>query len=113
MGAPGTGRDASIVTASLPPATQRHTHASGLHAVASALDLLHRDAIRAEGAESSQVRLSVLNVIAACNDPALIEGTVEAVMTVAERHPARAIVIHGDRNLPDMIESDISLRRSP
>lgn len=101
------------MTASIPPATQRHTHASGLHAVASALDELHRDAVRAAGAESTQVRLSVLNIVAACNDPTLVEQAVQAVMTVAERHPARAIVIRADHTLPPMIESDISLRRSP
>lgn len=112
-GAPGTARDSLQMTASVPPATQRHTHASGLHAVASALDELHRTAIRAAGAESTQVRLSVLNVVAACNDLTLVEPAVEAVMTVAERHPARAIVIHADHSRPQMIESDISLRRSP
>jgi glucose-6-phosphate dehydrogenase assembly protein OpcA len=101
------------VTAAVPPSTQRHTHVSGLHAVASALDDLHRDAIREAGAESTQVRLSVLNIVAACNDAALIEGAIDSVVTVAERHPARAIVIHADRTRAQMIESDISLRRSP
>lgn len=99
--------------ATVPPATQRHTHASGLHAVASALDKLHRAAIRAEGAEQAQVRLSVLNIVAACNDPELIDDALVAVMTVVERHPARAIVIHADHSDPPGIESDISLRRSP
>lgn len=95
------------------PAVQRHTHASGLHAVAGALDDLHRDALRAAGAESTQVRLSVLNIVAACNDPALIGGAIDTLVTVAERHPARAIVIRADREGPAMIESDISLRRTP
>lgn len=93
--------------------TQRHTHASGLHAVASALDDLHRDAVRAAGAESTQVRLSVLNIVAACNDPSLLEDAIHSVTTVAERHPARAIVISADRSRPHGIESDISLRLSP
>lgn len=109
----GTARETHAVSAAVPPATQRHTHASGLHAVASALDKLHRAAIRAEGAEQTQVRLSVLNIVAACNDPALVDDAIAAVMTVVERHPARAIVINADRNRPQMIESDIALRRSP
>jgi glucose-6-phosphate dehydrogenase assembly protein OpcA len=92
---------------------QRHTHASGLHAVADALDDLHRDALRAAGAESTQVRLSVLNIVAVCNDPSLVEAAVETVVTVSERHPARAIVIHADHDRPTFIESDISLRQSP
>lgn len=95
------------------PTVQRHTHASGLHAVAAALDDLHRGALRAAGAESTQVRLSVLNIIAACNDPELVEGAIDTAVMVAERHPARAIVISADHNRPEMIESDISLRQSP
>ena len=95
------------------PSVQRHAHASGLHAVAAALDDLHRDALRAATVESTQVRLSVINIVAACNDPALIDGAVETVVTVAERHPARAIVIHADRERPAMIESDISLQPTP
>lgn len=92
---------------------QRHTHASGLHAVADALDDLHRDALRAAGAESTQVRLSVLNIVAVCNEPQLVDAAVETVVMVSERHPARAIVIHADHNRPILIESDISLRQSP
>ena len=92
--------------------TQRHTHASGLHAVAAALDSLHRDVLRTSGAESSHVRLSVLNFVAACADSALIPSTVETVLQVAARHPARAIVIHADPNGAPGIESDIALRRS-
>lgn len=101
------------MSAALGSATQRHLHASGLHAVAAALDDLHRDALRVAGAESTQVRLSVVNVVAACNDAARVPAAIETVVTVAERHPARAIVIHADHNRPAMIESDIALRQSP
>ena len=93
--------------------TQRHLHASGLHAVASALDDLHRDALRQAGAESTQVRLSVLNVVAACNEASRVAGAVETLVMVAERHPARVIVINADHNRPEMLESDIALRQSP
>ena len=94
------------------PAPQRHLHASGLHAVASALDDLHRDALREASAESTQVRLSVLNIVAACNDPARVPNTIETLVLVAERHPARVIVISADRSNPVTIDSDISLRPS-
>ena len=109
--AAGTGHDGFTVSTAA-PSVQRHTHVSGLHAVAGALDDLHHDALRAAGAESTQVRLSVLNIVAACNDPQLIDGVIDTVVSVAERHPARAIVIHARRELPEMIESDISLRRT-
>lgn len=101
------------MSAALGPAAQRHLHASGLHAVASALDDLHRDALREAGAESTQVRLSVVNIVAACNDPARVAAAIDTVVTVAERHPARAIVVNADHNRPAMIESDIALRQSP
>jgi glucose-6-phosphate dehydrogenase assembly protein OpcA len=101
------------MSTTLGSATQRHLHASGLHAVASALDDLHRDALREAGAESTQVRLSVVNVIAACSDAARVPEAIETVVAVAERHPARAIVINADHNRPAMIESDIALRQSP
>ncbi|MBV8196241.1 MAG: glucose-6-phosphate dehydrogenase assembly protein OpcA [Candidatus Dormibacteraeota bacterium] len=96
----------------VPSHTQRHTHASGLHAVATALDDLHRDLIRATGAESSQVRLSVLNILAACNDASFIESTTSTVLEVAQRHPARVIVIMADRRGDPVIESDIALRHA-
>jgi glucose-6-phosphate dehydrogenase assembly protein OpcA len=101
------------VSAVLGAATQRHLHASGLHAVASALDDLHRDALRRAGAESTQVRLSVVNIVAACNEPERVAEAVDTVVTVAERHPARAIVINADHTRPATIESDIALRQSP
>ena len=99
------------MSAAFSPAAQRHLHASGLHAVAAALDDLHRDALREAVAESTQVRLSVLNIIAACNDPARVPETIETAVRVAERHPARVIVISADRNRPATIDSDISLRQ--
>ena len=110
MAGAGTVRDAQPVNTTF-PATQRHLHASGLHAVSAALDDLHYDALREAGAESTQVRLSVLNIIAACNDPARVPDTIETLVLVAERHPARVIVINADRNRPAMIDSDISLRQ--
>jgi glucose-6-phosphate dehydrogenase assembly protein OpcA len=100
------------VSAVFGSAAQRHLHASGLHAVARALDDLHHDALRGSGAASTQVRLSVLNIVAACNDPARVADTIDTVVIVAECHPARVIVINADRNRAAMIESDISLRQS-
>ncbi|MFN2582485.1 MAG: glucose-6-phosphate dehydrogenase assembly protein OpcA, partial [Candidatus Dormibacteria bacterium] len=94
------------------PSVQRHAHASGLHAVATVLDDLHRDVLRSAGAESSQVRLSVLNVVAACNDSALVDGATQAVLAAAEHHPARAIVIFGSHEGEAMLESDVSLQRT-
>ena len=94
------------------PVVQRHTHVSGLTEVAAALDDLHRDVLRTSGAETSHVRLSVLNFVAACSDSALVEGAVETVVQVAAHHPARAIVIHGDASGDMIIESDVSLRTS-
>ena len=110
--APGTGREQAPVSTTAPASVQRHTHVSGLHAVAAALDSLHRDVIRTSGAELSRLRLSVLNIVAACTDPALVPSTVDTVLRVAARHPARAIVILADPKGEPMIESDISLRRS-
>ena len=94
------------------PSVQRHAHVSGLHAVAAALDSLHRDVLRTRGAESNQVRLSVLNIVAACAEARLVEEAVDTVLNVAARHPARAIVVLGDPYGEPMIESDIALRRS-
>lgn len=59
------------------------------------------------------MRLSVVNIVAACNDPARVAEAIDTVVTVAERHPARAIVINANRVRPAMIESDIALRQSP
>ena len=90
-------------------AVQRHAHASGLHALSSALANLHRDALRASGDEEAQVRLSVVNIVAACNDATLATRAADTVVGIAARHPARALVIVGDPTAPLHIESDISL----
>src|SRR5438552_10633873 len=106
--APGTAPD-PMTTGPTAPAAQRHAHASGLHAVESALADLHLDVLRASNAESTQVRLSVVNIVAACNDTTLAARAAEAVVTIAARHPARAIVVVADPEAPSHLESDISL----
>lgn len=91
---------------------QRYAHASGLHALASALTELHRDAVRASSAASTHVRLSVVNMIAACIDPGLAAHAADVVLHVAARHPARAIVIVANQRSEPLIESDISLHET-
>jgi glucose-6-phosphate dehydrogenase assembly protein OpcA len=91
---------------------QRHEHASGLHALSSELAELHRDAVRESSAASTHVRHSVVNVIAACIDPALAAHAAEVVLQVAARHPARAIVIVANARSEPLIESDISLHET-
>ena len=58
------------------------------------------------------MRLSVVNIVAACNDPALVESATATVLEVAARHPARVIVLDANREGDAVIESDIALRQS-
>lgn len=94
-----------------PPAAamQRHAHASGLHALSAALGDLHRAVLRSSGDESTQVRLSVVNIVAACNDATFTQRAADALVSIAARHPARGLIVVGDPDAPAHIESDVSL----
>jgi len=47
--------------------------------------------------------------VAACNDTRLAARAADAVVTIAARHPARAVVVVADPEAPPHMESDISL----
>lgn len=85
-------------------------HASGLHAVARQLSSMHQEMLRTRGESAGDIRLSVLNLVAACTDMESADVASQAVGLIAENHPARAIVIVAERNGPASIEADISLQ---
>ena len=97
------------LTPPLAATVQRHAHASGLHALSAALGDLHRDVLRSSGDESTQVRLSVVNIVAACNDATLTQRAADALVSIAARHPARALIVIGNPDAESHIESDVSL----
>lgn len=90
----------------------RLSHASGLHAVNRALAELHRDMLRAGGIEGGAVRMSVLNIVAACVDVGSADLASLAVARLGARHPARAIIVVADADAEPKIEADVSLQCS-
>jgi glucose-6-phosphate dehydrogenase assembly protein OpcA len=88
------------------------SHASGLHAVNRVLAGMHREMLRSAGVEGGSVRLSVLNLIAACVDVDNADLAIQAVSRLGAEHPARAIIILADPDGPNQIEADVSLQCS-
>lgn len=88
-------------------------HASGLHAVGRQLAAMHQELLRQSGEEAREVRLSVLNLVAACTDVEAADVASQTVGLIAASHPARAIIIVADREGPAQIEADLSLQSAP
>ncbi len=88
------------------------SHASGLHAVNRVLAELHREMLRTGGIEGGAVRLSVLNLVAACVDVDAADLATQAVGRLGAKHPARAIIILADPEGPAQMEADLSLQCS-
>lgn len=88
------------------------SHASGLHAVNRVLSEMHREMLRHGGIEGSAVRLSVLNLVAACVDVDSADLASQAVGRLGAKHPARAIIILADPEGPEQMEADLSLQCS-
>ena len=107
MAASGGAFDMAAVGTSL-----QVSHASGLHAVNRVLAEMHREMLRSGGIEGSAVRLSVLNLVAACVDVDSANMATQAVGRLGAKHPARAIIILADPEGPDQIEADLSLQCS-
>lgn len=95
------------------PGALRVAHVSGLHAVNRALNDLHHDMLRASGGvEGAAVRLSVLNLVAACVDVASADLAGRAIGQLGASHPARAIIILADPQRTSEMEADLSLQCS-
>lgn len=88
------------------------SHASGLHAVNRVLAEMHREMLNSGGIEGSTVRLSVLNLVAACVDANSADMASQAVGRLGAKHPCRAIIILADAEGPGQIEADLSLQCS-
>jgi glucose-6-phosphate dehydrogenase assembly protein OpcA len=88
------------------------SHASGLHAVNRVLAEMHREMLRNGGIEGGAVRLSVLNLVAACIDTNSADMASQAVGRLGAKHPARAIIILADPEGPSQMEADLSLQCS-
>ena len=88
------------------------THASGLHAVAHHLNRLHQETFRVDGdGPQRSVRLSVLNLVAACITEEDADIAMQTVGNLAQSHPARAIIVIADPdNANEGIEADLSLQ---
>lgn len=93
----------------------RVSHASGLHAVNRVLAEMHREVLRTGGGvvEGGVVRLSVLNLVAACMDSPGAEMAARAVHRLGTKHPARAVVVLSRPDAPPAIEADLSVQCSP
>jgi glucose-6-phosphate dehydrogenase assembly protein OpcA len=88
-------------------------HASGLHAVNRALNEMHHEMLRVGGGvEGVAVRLSVLNLVAACVDVESADLATQAVGRIGAKHPARAIIILADPEATAEMEADLSLQCS-
>lgn len=85
-------------------------HASGLNAVERQLAVMHQEMLRRSGEEAREVRLSVLNLVAACVDNESADIASQTVALIAENHPARALIVVADRNATEGIEADVSLQ---
>jgi glucose-6-phosphate dehydrogenase assembly protein OpcA len=90
----------------------RLSHASGLHAVNRALAEMHRDMLRISGVDGGSVRLSVLNIVAACVDVESADLASQAVGRLGARHPARAVIVLANAQAAPQIEADVSLQCS-
>ena len=88
------------------------SHASGLHAVNRVLAEMHREMLRTGGIEGGAVRLSVLNLVAACIDTDSADMASQAVGRLGAKHPARAIIILANPEGPAQMEADLSLQCS-
>lgn len=106
-GASGGGSDVTVVGAPL-----QVSHASGLHAVNRVLAGMHRDMLRTGGVDGGAVRLTVLNLVAACVDEAGAKVAAMAVSRLGATHPARAVIVVAAADAPDHIEADVSLQCS-
>jgi glucose-6-phosphate dehydrogenase assembly protein OpcA len=107
MAGSGGASEMSAATAPL-----QVSHASGLHAVNRVLAQMHREMLRNGGIEGGAVRLSVLNLVAACVDENSADMATQAVGRLGAKHPARAIIIVADPDGDDRIEADLSLQCS-
>jgi glucose-6-phosphate dehydrogenase assembly protein OpcA len=89
------------------------SHASGLHAVNRVLNDMHREMLRVGGGDDGgAVRLSVLNLVAACVDVESADIATQAVGRLGAKHPARAIIILADPAGGREMEADLSLQCS-
>ena len=88
------------------------SHASGLHAVNRVLAEMHREMLRSGGIEGGAVRLSVLNLVAACLDNESADLATQAVGRLGAKHPARAIIIVAHPDGDEQMEADVSLQCS-
>lgn len=69
--------------------------------------------LRSSADDSGRVRLSVLNLVAACIDDADAELAAAVLSAIGTRHPARAIVVRADPDSAEAsIEADVSLQRT-
>lgn len=105
----GSGGDSELLTSGVP---LQVSHASGLHAVNRVLAEMHREMLRSGGIEGTAVRLSVLNLVAACVDVDSADMASQAVGRLGAKHPARAIIIVADPEGDEQIEADLSLQCS-
>jgi glucose-6-phosphate dehydrogenase assembly protein OpcA len=88
-------------------------HASGLHAVNRALNDMHHEMLRIGGGrEGAAVRLSVLNLVAACVDVESADLATRAVGGLGVKHPVRAIIVLADPAAKSQMEADVSLQCS-
>jgi glucose-6-phosphate dehydrogenase assembly protein OpcA len=95
------------------PGALQVTHASGLHAVNRALREIHHEMLRVGGGtDGAAVRLSVLNLVAACVDAESADLASRSVGRLGASHPARAIIILALPAAPAQMEADLSLQCS-
>lgn len=95
-----------------PPTRRHYRHASGLHSVSRELEALHSELLRSSGDDRHRVRTSVMNLVAACNDPREGERAAADLLAIGTRHPARAIVIVAQPDGETQLEADLSLHCS-
>lgn len=107
MAASGAGSEMTM------PGALQVAHASGLHAVNRALNDMHHETLRLGGGiDGAAVRLSVLNLVAACVDVESADLASQAVGRLGAKHPTRAIIILADPEGSAQMEADLSLQCS-
>ena len=109
---PATAGSGGVSEVAVVPGGLQVSHASGLHAVNRVLGEMHHEMLRAGGVEGSAVRLSVLNLVAACVDVPSADLASQAVGRLGAHHPARAVIIVAVPDGPNQIEADLSLQCS-